>query len=208
MQADAELVSMIVTVALAHDLENRDRLAACPVAGALIGAQHREAVSRPYFRRRRWQLDLGRKRRMIDQVWRVARDHRHKDAVVWVPRNIVGSDQGLMHDDVALRGGRIDEDQVTHGVGGSIAVVGDADLPWPVAGALDRVGAVDVVIHQALPRASIDIWSTELTEPILLVVGRASVTARDHQQRLVCDRVDRRLVPRAAVLKHRAEDNS
>ena len=40
MQAYAELVAMIVTVALAHNLENRDSLAACPVVGALIGAQH------------------------------------------------------------------------------------------------------------------------------------------------------------------------
>ena len=31
--------------------------------------------------------------------------------------------------------------------GGAITIVGDADLPWAVAGALDGVGAVDVVIH-------------------------------------------------------------
>ena len=52
-----------------------------------------------------------------------------------------------MHDDVARCGGRIDQKQVTHGVGGTIAVVGDTDLPWAVAGALYGVGAIDVVIH-------------------------------------------------------------
>ena len=84
---------------------------------------------------------------MIDEVWRVVGDHRHKGAIARVPRGIVGSDQGFMHDDVARCGGRIDQKQVTHGVGGTIAVVGDTDLPWAVAGALDGVGAVDVVIH-------------------------------------------------------------
>ena len=107
---------------------------------------------------------------MINQIWCVAGNHRHKGAITWVPRGIVGSDQGLMHDDAALCGGRIDEDQVTHGVRRAIAVVGDADLPWPVAGALDGVGAIDIVIDQASPRASIGISSTE---PILLVVEAA-----------------------------------
>src|SRR5205809_709217 len=103
-----------------------------------------------------------------------------------------------MHDDVALFGSRVDEDQVTHGVGGAIAIVGDADLPWPVAGALDRVGAVDVVIHQASAGASIGKWSTE---PILAVVEAAPTgQPRYHQQPFVRDWVDRRLVPGAAVL--------
>ncbi len=34
------LINEIVTVTLTHDLENRDSLAARPVAGTLIGAQH------------------------------------------------------------------------------------------------------------------------------------------------------------------------
>src|SRR5262245_11734718 len=132
MQADAELVAMIVTVALAHDLENRNSLAAVPVAGALIGAQHCYAVRWPHLRRRRWQLNLGGERGVINQIWCVAGNHRHKGPIAWVPRGIVGSDQGLMHDDVAFCGGRIDKDQVTHCVSRTIAIVGDADLPWEI----------------------------------------------------------------------------
>src|ERR1039458_10205141 len=120
---------MIVTVALAHDLKNGNSLAACPVAGALIGAKHCEAISGPHLRRRRRELDFVGKWRMVDEVWPVARDHRHKGTVAWVPRGVVGSDEGLVHDDVARRGGRIDENQVTHGVGGTIAVIGNANLP-------------------------------------------------------------------------------
>src|SRR5262249_11969251 len=113
---------------------------------------------------------LGGELRVINQVWYVVGNHRHKGTIAWVPRGIVGSDQGLMHDDAALCGGRIDKDQVTHGVRRAIAVVGDADLPWPVASVLDGVGGVDVVIHQAPPRASMSVLGTK---PILLLVEAA-----------------------------------
>src|SRR5262245_35986486 len=117
MQTDAELVAMLMTVALAHDLDKRNRLDTCPVLWTFIGAQPGSPVSGPYLRRSRWQLNLRGKPRVIDQVWGITRDHRHKGAVARVTRGIVSSDECFMHDDVALGDGGINEDQVAHGVG-------------------------------------------------------------------------------------------
>src|SRR5215212_5482418 len=97
----------------------------------------------------------------------VPRNHCYKGAVASVSRGIIGSDQCLVRDDVALRCGWIDKDEVTKAVSRPIPIARDADLTWAVTCALDRVSRVDVVIHQTFPRTPMRIAGSE---PVFLVV--------------------------------------
>ncbi len=70
VERQAELVAMIMAVALPHDLKDGNRITAGPVTGRLIRSQHRQSVRRPDLRRSGGQRRrLGRKRPPVQQVW-------------------------------------------------------------------------------------------------------------------------------------------